>query len=151
VLEMLTIPGLRPDKVLKLHKDLGINTVKELEASCRQDRLKGVRGLGPALERKILAGLQARKSFQDKRHMHRAADLLESAKENLEKSALGLHQIEIAGDLRRCCELVADLSLVAAKTDSNASFLQFGELTVHLADPRVSERSGCSQPAQRRI
>jgi DNA polymerase (family 10) len=25
VLEMLTVPGLRPDKVLRLYKDLGIN------------------------------------------------------------------------------------------------------------------------------
>ena len=30
VLEMLTIPGLRPEKVLKLHKELGIDTIDEL-------------------------------------------------------------------------------------------------------------------------
>jgi DNA polymerase (family 10) len=136
MLEMLTIPGLGPYKVLKLHKDLGINTVKELEAACRQDKLKGVRGLGPALQRKILAGLQARKSFEDKRHMHRAADLLESAKESLKTSPLRLGKIEIAGDLRRGYELVGNLSLVAEKTDSNTSPLQFGDLTVHVADPR---------------
>ena len=56
VLEMLTIPGLRPEKVLKLHKELGIDTIDELEVAAKQDRLKGVKGLGPALQRKILAG-----------------------------------------------------------------------------------------------
>jgi len=31
VLEMLSIPGLRPDKIMKLHKEIGINTIDELE------------------------------------------------------------------------------------------------------------------------
>jgi hypothetical protein len=38
VLEMLSIPGLRPDKVLKLHKQLGIASLAELEAASREDR-----------------------------------------------------------------------------------------------------------------
>src|SRR4029079_11875496 len=58
VLEMLTIPGLRPEKVLKLHKELHINTIDELEVAAKQDRLKGVKGLGPALQHIILAGLE---------------------------------------------------------------------------------------------
>ena len=67
VLEMLTIPGLRPDKVMKLHKELGINTIEELETAVREDRLKAVKGLGPALQRKILAGLEARQSANERR------------------------------------------------------------------------------------
>lgn len=51
LLEMLTIPGLRPDKILKLHSELGVSTLEELVAACLQDKLKGVRGLGPALQR----------------------------------------------------------------------------------------------------
>jgi DNA polymerase (family X) len=75
VLEMLTIPGLRPEKVLKLHKELGINTFEELETASKQDRLKAVKGLGPALQRKILVGLEARQSTQEARHVHRAAEV----------------------------------------------------------------------------
>lgn len=52
LLEMLTIPGLRPDKILKLHSELGVSTLERLVAACLQDKLKGVRGLGPALQRK---------------------------------------------------------------------------------------------------
>ncbi|MBV8770358.1 MAG: DNA polymerase/3'-5' exonuclease PolX, partial [Hyphomicrobiales bacterium] len=33
VLELLSIPGLRPDKVLKLHTDLGITSLAELESA----------------------------------------------------------------------------------------------------------------------
>src|SRR3954462_8890343 len=43
VLDMLSIPGLRPEKVLKLHKELGVATLVELEAAAKQDRIKGVK------------------------------------------------------------------------------------------------------------
>jgi hypothetical protein len=44
-LEMLGIPGLRPDKVLKIYKDLGISSLEELEKAAKEDRLKPVKGL----------------------------------------------------------------------------------------------------------
>ena len=134
VLEMLTIPGLRPEKVLKLHKELDINTIGELEIAAKQDRLKGVKGLGPALQRKILAGLETRRSSLGARHIQRAAALLDTAKGNLERSNLGLKSITVAGDLRRGFELVSDLALVAEKEVGEASQLSFGELTVYVAN-----------------
>jgi hypothetical protein len=50
VLEMLSVPGLRPDKVLKLYQTLGISSLAELEETVRADRLKGIKGLGPGLQ-----------------------------------------------------------------------------------------------------
>jgi DNA polymerase (family 10) len=133
VLEMLTIPGLRPDKVMKLHKELGINTIGELETAVKEDRLKSVKGLGPALQRKILAGLEARQSASAARHIHRAAELLSAAEASLKRSNLNLTKIAIAGDLRRGCELVSNLALAAEKPGAKTACLKFGELTVHLA------------------
>ena len=49
VLELLAIPGLRPQKVLDLYRKLGITSVDELEAACRQDRLKADEGLRSSL------------------------------------------------------------------------------------------------------
>ena len=60
VVEMLAIPGLRPEKVLKLYRELGLTSLGELEAAARADRLAKVKGLGPALQRKILEGLEIR-------------------------------------------------------------------------------------------
>ena len=45
--------------------------------------------------------------------MHRAAALLDNAAERLKRGQPSLRRVTIAGDLRRGCELVADLSLVA--------------------------------------
>src|SRR3954452_7555369 len=46
VLEMLAIPGLRPDKVLRLYKDLGITSLSELESAAKDNRIKKAKGLG---------------------------------------------------------------------------------------------------------
>src|SRR5437763_3148887 len=57
VLELLSVPGLRPDKVLRLYKDLGISSLAELEAAARDDRIKKAKGLGASLQTKILQSL----------------------------------------------------------------------------------------------
>jgi DNA polymerase (family 10) len=56
VLDLLSVPGLRPEKVLKIHRDLAVSSWDELEDAARQGRLSKVKGLGLALERKVLQG-----------------------------------------------------------------------------------------------
>ena len=134
VLEMLTIPGLRPEKVLKLHKELGIDTIDELEAAAKQDRLKSVKGLGPALQRKILAGLGGKaKLTRCKAHPSRRRASSDS-QSKFRKFKLRFEIYMVAGDLRRGSELVSDLALVAEKQVPETSQLRFGELTVHVAN-----------------
>lgn len=43
VLELLAIPGLRPEKVLRLYEDLGITSLSELESAAKGDRIKKAR------------------------------------------------------------------------------------------------------------
>lgn len=50
VLELFAIPGLRPDKILKLHRELGIGSLKELEAAAKEDRIRKVKGIGASLQ-----------------------------------------------------------------------------------------------------
>lgn len=136
VLEMLTVPGLRPDKVLRLYKDLDIASLAELEAAAKDDRIKKAKGLGAALQTKILQNLAIAKSGQNQLHIHRAAALLEHAKDSVHSARPELKRLTIAGDFRRGCELVGDLSIVAecpaGKNPSRASDAE--GLQVHLAD-----------------
>jgi DNA polymerase (family 10) len=67
VLEMLSIPGLRADKVLKIYKELGLSSLDELEKAAREGRLKPVKGLGAALQSKILQGIEIRRQGEGKR------------------------------------------------------------------------------------
>jgi DNA polymerase (family X) len=48
VLEMLAVPGLRPEKVLRMYNDLGVTSLADLEAAAKDDRIKKAKGLGAA-------------------------------------------------------------------------------------------------------
>jgi DNA polymerase (family 10) len=137
VLEMLSVPGLRPDKVLKLHKQLSVTSLEELQAAARQDRIKNAKGLGPALQRKVLQGLEIRTAALGARHMHRAAELVAAAEKNLRRALPGLKRIVPAGDFRRGCELVCDLSLVAEeiRLQEGPDLVKTNQLLVYLTDP----------------
>ena len=75
VVDLLTIPGLRADKVIKLHRELGITSLAALEEAAREGRPQKIKGLGAALQTKILHGLAMRRESHGKRHLHRAAAL----------------------------------------------------------------------------
>ncbi len=122
VLELLAVPGLRPEKVLRLYQDLGIASLAELEAAANDDRIKKAKGLGAALQTKILQNLAIAKSGEGRLHLHRAAALLAHAKESIRESRPELKRVTIAGDFRRGCELVSDLIIVAeaAKPDKTS-------------------------------
>jgi DNA polymerase (family 10) len=137
LLELLNIPGLRPDKVLKIHRELGISSLDELERSAREDRLKNIKGLGAALQRKILEGIEIKRGARGQRHLHRAAELLSAAEHNLRGSGLELDRITAAGEFRRGCELISNLSLVAEtmQLEGPPDILRLSEhLTIHLTD-----------------
>jgi DNA polymerase (family X) len=136
VLEMLTVPGLRPEKVLRLHKDLGIASLVELEAAANDDRIRKAKGLGASLQTKILQNLAIAKSGEGRLHLNRAAALIEHALASLAKLRPDLKHVTVAGDFRRGCELVADLALVAegVKEEGAPAALNSSGLKVHVTD-----------------
>ena len=113
VLELLTIPGLRADKVIKLYQELELTWLEELEKAAREGKLQKVKGLGASLQTKILRGLELRREARGRRHMHKADELLRSAEKHLREARPEIIPITRAGDFRRGSELVGDLSLVA--------------------------------------
>jgi DNA polymerase (family 10) len=138
VLGMLWVPGLKPEKINILHKELGITDLAALEAAAREDRLKKVKGLGAAVQRKILAGLKIRKTALGTRHLHRADELALSAAETLRRSVPSLIRTVTAGDLRRGGELVSNLAVVAEveRLAGPPKGITSGEMSVYLTDAR---------------
>jgi DNA polymerase (family X) len=120
VLELFTVPGLRPDKILRLYQELGITSLAELEAAAKEDRVRKAKGLGAALQTKILQNLSIALSGETQLHLHKAAALLEHAMSAVKREHPEFSRAEIAGDFRRGCELVSSLAVVAqAKTVSS--------------------------------
>ena len=105
-------------------------------AGPRADRLKGVQGVGPALQAKILQGIAigsggrraaayaSRRSPPGKRRAAAAAIPSRSQADNP------------GGEFRRGCELVADLSLVVEVPRADVGTIRSGSyLHIHLTDP----------------
>src|SRR5205085_2977985 len=104
-----------------------------------EDRLKPVKGLGAALQAKILQGIEIGRKGAGQRHIHRAAMLLESAQEQLRRSQLGIKNLIPAGDFRRGCELVSDLAIVvetARLEGEPRKLLSNSQLNVYVTDKR---------------
>jgi DNA polymerase (family X) len=136
VLELLSIPGLRPDKVMKLHHELGISSIDELEQAAKTDRLKPVKGLGAALQRKILQGIEIKRTAEGSRHLHRAAKLVDAAMVALQKTHRTLRGISPVGDLRRGSELVTDLAVIAEGPAGEQKMFKQGDLSFYLTDKK---------------
>lgn len=135
VLELLAVPGLGPEKVLRLYEDLGVASLAELEVAAKGDRIKKAKGLGAALHTKILQNLAIAKSGAGRLHLHRAAALLAHAKESIRKARPELRRVTIAGDFRRGCELVGDLAIVAEAAKSDKTSMASAEgLQVRVSD-----------------
>jgi DNA polymerase (family 10) len=138
VLDMLSIPGLKPDKINIIHRELGITDLAALQTAAREGRLKNVKGLGAAVQRKILQGLEIREHGLGARHLHRADELAAWATETLQRSIPHLVRTVTAGDIRRGGELVSDLALVAEvkRLAGPPKVIKSGEISVHLTDTR---------------
>jgi len=139
VLEMLAVPGLRPEQALSIHRKLGISSLAELEAAAREDRIKDEKGLGAALQARILEAIAQGGAGKGHRHIDRAALLLDNAARSLRAAHPELQRVTFAGDFRRGCELVGDLALVAeapALKRGPTTIASGSELSVHLTDRR---------------
>ncbi|MEI6739966.1 MAG: PHP domain-containing protein [Gemmatimonadaceae bacterium] len=113
LLEMLRIPGLGPSRIRQIHLGLQLETVHELEQAARDGRLAALPRFGETTAKKILQGiadLHATGAALLWQHGHAEAERL--------REAIAAHpdvlQVAIAGSIRRQCELVRDLDLVAA-------------------------------------
>jgi|SRR5579862_746568 len=134
VLEMLTIPGLRADKVMKLYQELGLTSLDDLEEAARKGRLQKLKGLGASLQTKILHGIEMRREARGRRHMHKADELLRSAEKHLKEASPDIIRITRAGDFRRGSE-------------SNGCASRAGP-TAQLGRPCWRSRAGSDSPAR---
>jgi DNA polymerase (family 10) len=134
VLEMLRLPGLRPDRIKKLYTGLGIASVADLEEAARSDRLKSTKGFGPALQAKVLQAIEMSRRPQG-HHLHRAAAAFSYATAELERTHPDITMITPAGEFRRGLELITTLVLVAVDPrlkGANRTITAGDGLTVHV-------------------
>lgn len=111
--QLLLIPGLGPSKARTLHRELGVQTISDLQEAARQRRVREVPGMGPKTEEKILLEIE-----RLSQRTHRM--LLGVALPAAEEVAAGMaehpdvRRIHVGGSLRRMQETIGDIDLIAS-------------------------------------
>ncbi|HYV97662.1 MAG TPA: PHP domain-containing protein [Gemmatimonadaceae bacterium] len=111
--EMLRLPGLGPARIWRIREGLGIETLSELDVAARDGRLAALPRFGAKMAERVLRSIAA----------YRAAGaplLLPHARAESARligavtSRPGVRRAEAAGEVRRHCELVREIVIVAA-------------------------------------
>jgi len=106
------VEGVGPKTAKLLYEALGVRTLEDLERVAKEGRIKGVKGLGPKIEEKILRGLQEARGAEKRELLGYALPLARHICKKLLETGL-FRRVEPAGSLRRGKETVGDLDLLA--------------------------------------
>jgi DNA polymerase (family 10) len=112
LIELMRLPGLGPKKAKKIHDELQISSVDEVEAAAQDGRIAALPGFGAKSQEKILAGIAEYR-------LHGSRFLLTDAERFVEpllaylRETPEIERLEVAGSYRRRKETVGDIDLLA--------------------------------------
>jgi DNA polymerase (family 10) len=115
IIELERVPGVGPGKARQLAEALGVTTLDELAAACREGRVRELPGMGEKSEARLLAALEARHLAAPVTTMilPEGRELAEQlvAYARLSRAAI---EVQAGGQTRRAQELIDGLDLVIA-------------------------------------
>lgn len=122
LLEISRIPGLGPKTVRRLHDELDVNGPEDLRAAAEAKKVRELKGLGPKVEEKILAGLDRLDAEPEGPARLRLDEIRPTAEELVAalRAEPSCEKAEIAGSVRRWTETCKDIDLIATSTDPKA-------------------------------
>ena len=128
LVEVMRVPGLGPRTARKLWEELGVESLDDLKAAAEAKRLRDVPGLGAKTEERVLTALaNPRPKVEQKILLGRVLPALEVALAAVREHPAAQHVSE-AGSVRRRCETVRDVDLIATATDPSALTAHFAAL-----------------------
>ncbi len=120
LLALLAVPKLGATRVRTLHEELGVASIDDLERAAQEGRIAPLKGFGTRTEERILEGIAYVRSISGRR---RYADAIElgTRLRGFAESMPGVERAELVGELRRGCETIDAIDVVAAVTPGKAS------------------------------
>ena len=113
LLELLGIPGVGPKKVKVLHDKLNISSIADLEAACKAGRVATLAGFGEKTQAKILEGIQFKRTYAVRHHLHVALAVAEPLLELL-RAHPDVIRCSTGGSLRRWRETIGDIDFLVS-------------------------------------
>jgi len=111
ILEMLEIKGLGPKKIAVIWKELGIESVGELEYACNENRLVALKGFGAKTQDSILQSIAYIRQNEGFYLWSEAAGIAKILLERLQQ-AFPANRFEYTGALRRQAEVMDAIDML---------------------------------------
>lgn len=113
LLNLLEIPGLGPKKVSAVYSKLGVTDIEKLKKACEAGKLRDLEGFGEITERNILRGIQLKEKTSGRVLLNLAYEDGNDYVAYLKKLP-DIHQLSIAGSLRRMKETIGDIDILVS-------------------------------------
>ena len=143
VRDLTRIPGLGPKKAILVHEETGVSTIEELTDALKAGKLRAIKGLGAKTEENLLRGIeQMQQTGGERTRLDVALALAEELVAGLQECP-AVEQVSIAGSLRRTCETIGDIDILAASDDVETVMKAFDALepvgrTIARGDTKMS-------------
>jgi DNA polymerase (family 10) len=112
IAEMVRVPGLGIAKAGLVYRELGVESLDDLEKAARDGRLAKVKGFGPKTSERILGGIEFARDAGKKTRLHHGFAQALVLQEQVERHPDVVEAI-IAGSIRRVTEIVEDIDILA--------------------------------------
>jgi DNA polymerase (family 10) len=127
VLGLTAIEGIGPHAAKALYAGLGVRDLRDLEAACREGRVRALPHFGAKSEAKILRGLALLAQAGGRQLLGRVLPLARDLEQRL-ASLPGVTRAAVAGSIRRRKETIGDLDFLVAARDAAAVSRAFAAL-----------------------
>ncbi len=116
IVELATVRGISGPQARRLHTELGVESLEDLERACVEGRVRNLRGLGAKTEERLLRAIAAHTARAGRVPLSHA-DAAAAALEARLRSQYGDHAASLAGGVRRWEEIVTTIDVVVASED----------------------------------
>jgi DNA polymerase (family 10) len=140
LLELLRVPNLGPKRIAQLHRERGISSIESLKSALDNNQLAGVSGFGSKSLQNLRQGLDRLAEVTQRLPIGNALRIAHDLQSALARCE-AVQRVEIAGSLRRGCDTVGDINLLAATENATAVIEAFAALPQVLAVQEQDEHS----------
>jgi DNA polymerase (family 10) len=124
IADITRIEGVGPKTAGKLYRELGVQTLDDLEEAAEAGKVQEVKGFGPKTEQNILENLEFARTVGQRQLLGEARPLADDVLAFLE-SIEQVERCEVAGSIRRWRETIGDVDVLAATDAGEAVIEQF--------------------------
>jgi DNA polymerase (family X) len=117
IADLTRIEGVGPKTAGKLYRELGIQTLDDLEAAADAGEIQEIKGFGPQTEENIRENLEFARTIGQRQLLGEARPLADDVLAFLD-SVEAVERREVAGSIRRWRETIGDVDVLVATDDA---------------------------------